>query len=310
MIEDTLIQKREYLIANAYIEMATCLIDDIDTFVSDNNAENITNEKDKIFQNYKSAFYYLNKAREIDINKHSSKYKALKLSIDFANYYLNRKSLENTIYFDSLDSDLQNSITIYSLEEQLKYLRNFSTLLNKDDPIFFESKIAFSYLKSMKCNMRMVLEEFSKKDCEEFLDLKHAVFGDLIKSIDLSSDVIQKNTYQEFISNQMDCFEEENLKIVFDSKEAATIHFINIWSMVFYGWRDMARSTYAMLKCVALGLDDKENLAINEYVIEHAFLLRSIYERSKFVLYACNETLIEDKLLSGNYTEPTSMLVH
>lgn len=63
MIEDTPIQKREYLIANAYIEIATCLIDDIDTFVSDNSPENIANEKDRVFQNYKSAFYYLNKAK-------------------------------------------------------------------------------------------------------------------------------------------------------------------------------------------------------------------------------------------------------
>ncbi|MDC1100180.1 hypothetical protein OAS93_02660 [Gammaproteobacteria bacterium] len=310
MIEDTPIQKREYLIANAYIEIATCLIDDIDTFVSDNSPENIANEKDRVFQNYKSAFYYLNKAKDIDINKNSKQYKALKLSIDFANYYLNRKSLKNTIHFDSLDSDLQNSMTIYSLEEQLKFLKNLSTLLNKSDPIFLESKIAFSYLKSMKCNMRLVLEEFSKKDYEEFLDLKHSVFEDLRKSIDLSSNVIRTNSYQEFIVNQMNCFKEENLKIVFDSKEEAASHYINIWSMIFHGWRDMAKSTYDMLKCVATGVDDKDNQAINEYVIEHAFLLRSSYERSKFVLFACNETLIEDKLLSGIYNEPTTMLVH
>ena len=42
MTEDTLIQKREYLIANAYLEMAVCLIDDIDSYVTDNNSTKIS----------------------------------------------------------------------------------------------------------------------------------------------------------------------------------------------------------------------------------------------------------------------------
>jgi len=310
MIEDTLIQKREYLIANAYLEMAVCLIDDIDSYVTDNNSTKIYIEKDKIFNNYKSAFCYLAKAKEMDLHKDSNQYNAYSLSLNFTDYYLNKRSLENTINFDELDSDIQNSMIVYNLEEQLKYLRKITNLLNKSDPVSLEANIAFSYLRSMKCNFRMALDEFSKKDCEDFLDLKHSVFEDLRKSIELSSEVINKNTYQKFIINQMECFEEENLKIVFDTKEEAVEHYINIWSMIFYGWRDMAKSTYGMLKGLALEIEDKDNKAINTYVMEQAFLLRSVYERSKFILFACNETLIEDRLLSGVLTEPSKMVVH
>jgi hypothetical protein len=310
MIEDTIIRKREYLIANAYLDMAVCLIDDIDSYVTDNNSTKIYIEKDKIFNNYKSAFCYLAKAKEIDLYKDSNQYNAFMLSLNFTDYYLNKRSLENIINFDELDSDIQDSMTVYGLEEQLKYLRKITKLLHKSDPAFLEANIAFSYLKSMKCNLRLALDEFNKKDCEDFLDLKHSVFEDLRKSIELSSEVINKNTYQEFIINQMECFEEENIKIVFESKEEAVEHYINIWSMIFYGWRDMAKSTYGMLKCLVLEIEDKDNKATNEYVMEHAFLLRSVYEKSKFILFACNETLIEDKLLSGVLSEPSTMVVH
>jgi len=310
MTEDTQVQKRQYLIANAYLEMAVCLIDDIDSYIDDDSSNKIHFEKDKIFQNYKSAFYYFSKAKGMDLNRSSNQFEAYKLSCNFTDYYLNRKSLETTLNFSSLDSDMQNTMTVYSLEEQLRYLRKISTLLNESDPVRLEAQIAASYFRSMKSNMRLVVDEFSKKDCEDFLDFKHSVFEDLKKSIDLSSNAIQSNAYQDFVINQIDCFDEEALKIVFESKEEAAEHYINMWSMVFHGWKDIAKSAYGMLRCIALEIEDHDNSQINEFSMEHAFLLRSVYERSKFVLFACNETLIEDKLFSGVYSEPITMLVH
>lgn len=286
--------KREYLIAEAYLEIAICLIQDLETYCAQDNFLEKIYEQNKLHDIYQRAFYYFNKGCERNLSVDSVERELFFLSKDYVEGYLNRCSFNFIQNFDSYSEDIKNTSILNDLNAGIEYLNKSIKLMKKDSLQHVSSTIAQSHYKSNIASFHLVNDYFDSESHEKHRDLMHEVFSNITTSISMAERAVNQTEITR-IAKQDYQFLDLNYDL---GLRKPSDEYINHCLMVITGWSDLAKVTHALMNKIHVR-NDIDSWYDNAYDLEHSCLIRAIFNRSRYVLELFEESIIDEFMLCG-----------
>ena len=286
--------KREYLIAEAYLEIALCLIQDLESFCSQDTFLEKIYEQKKMHDIYQRAFYYLNKGCERDLLLDSIEKELFQLSKEYVEGYLKRCSFNFIQNFDSYSEDIKNTAILNDLNTGINYLNKSIKLLKADSLKYFDFCIAQSHYRSNIASFHLINDYFDSTKHEKHRDLMHEIFSNISKSISIAERAVNEKKIIRIAKEEYK-YLDLNYKV---STNKPSDEYINHCLMVFTNWRDLSKVTYALMNKKHIDIHS-DSWFCDAYNLEHTCLLRSIFSRSKFILKLFNEPVVNEHMLAG-----------
>lgn len=286
--------KKEYLIAEAYFEIAICLMQDLETFCSQDTFLEKIYSQNKLHDIYQKSFHYFNKGCERNLKPHSKEHELFELTKNYVEQYINRCSFYFIQNFDSYGEDIKNTACLNDLNNGLEYICNSIKLMQENSIDHVTNCIAKLHYKSNVASFHLVSDYFDSSTQERHRELMHEAFFNMTKSITIAEQAIQdthilnkaKVDYQFLNLHQFN-----TLKPVDE--------YLNHSLMVIRGWSDLSKVSHALLDNLH-GNKKLEDWYENAHMLEHSCLLRSIFNKHEFVLELFDEPYVNESLICGN----------
>ena len=218
------------------------------------------------------------------------------LSKDYVGGYLNRCSFNFIQNFDSYSEDIKNTFILNDLNAGIEYLNKSIKLMKKDSLQYVSSKIAQSHYKSNIASLHLVNDYFDSDRHEKHRDLMHEVFSNINSSISIAERALNQ---REIIRIAKEDYQFLDLNYDLGLRKPSD-EYINHCLMVVKGWSDLAKVTHALMNKIHVR-DNIDCWYDYAYDLEHNCLIRSIFNRSRYILELFEEPIIDELMLfDGN----------
>ena len=297
--------KKEYLIAEAYFEIALCLMQDLETFCTQDSFVEKIYSHNKLQNAYQKSFYYFSKGCERNLKADSTEQELFELTSNYVDLYINRCSFYFIQNFVTFADDIKNTANLNDLNDGLEYISSSIKLMKENSIDYVTNSIARSYYKSNIASFHLTNDYFDSSRNERHRELMHEAFFNMTKSITIAEQAIVD---KDLLSKAKAEFQFLNHVRKFSNFNPVD-EYINHSLMVFRNWGDLSKVTHSLLN----NFHGSEKLASwyeNAHTLEQSCLLRSIFNRSKFVLELFEEPEIDEFLLCGNKHESIPLRIN
>ena len=287
--------KKEYLIAAAYLQIAQSIIADIDISFCDLHEDQEPLSKELIAENMEKAFLYFNKANERSLLEDSTESEILKITKDHVFSYINSVTPES-YYAVNECKDIQMTSLMNDLNEMIAYSKNMMDKLDSKNPTHALHEISLYRFRAEKASLELLTGFFDPNTEEAYRELNSKIFGSIRRAIDLADEGVSNDIYKKYVFNELQFLDS---KILQPNIKTTTENYFDHIRMLFSSFGDVMKLYYLFFQEV----HSRESKSIERIQkiknFEESCLIRVLINRANFSLLICGEPKIDLELYSG-----------